>query len=242
MQLGMMGTLLLAMGIDFVGQLATFTAIIFVHNAFGATQDVAIDALAVSVLPEHERGAANGFMFAGASIGQTIGGSGVLFLTAVMPFASTYLFVVATIVAITLFVVVPLRETAGPRLSAGARAARNVGRELAVFVRDAWRAFTGSRAALVGVVYAAAAGGRLRAQPRPAIEPRRRARPRRQPGRAAESLHDADFRAGVHLRRLAVRPLRATLDALSLRRSSPLRRLSGSPGRCGRRAGSCRST
>ena len=36
-------------------------------------------------------------MFAGASIGQTIGGSGVLFLTAVMPFQSTYLFVVATI-------------------------------------------------------------------------------------------------------------------------------------------------
>ena len=56
--------------------------------------DVAIDALAVSVLPEDERGTANGFMFAGASIGQTIGGSGVLFLTAAMPFQSTYLFVV----------------------------------------------------------------------------------------------------------------------------------------------------
>ncbi len=159
MQIGMMATLLVAMGVDFVGQLKLFTAIIFLHNAFAATMDVAIDALAVSVLPEEERGSANGFMFAGASIGQTIGGSGVLFLTAAMPFQSTYLFVVATILAITLFVVLPLREKARPALSEQARAARNVVRELAVFVRDAWRAFTGSRAALVGVLYAVLPAG-----------------------------------------------------------------------------------
>jgi len=41
-----------------------------VHNAFAATQDVAIDALAVDVLRQDERGLANGFMFAGASIGR----------------------------------------------------------------------------------------------------------------------------------------------------------------------------
>ena len=159
MQVGMMATLLLAMGIDFVGQLSLFTAIIFLHNAFAATMDVAIDALAVSVLPDDERGTANGFMFAGASIGQAIGGSGVLFLTAVMPFQSTYVFTAATILAITLFVVLPLRETARAPLSESARAARNVGRELAVFVRDAWRAFTGSRAALVGVLFAVLPAG-----------------------------------------------------------------------------------
>ena len=154
MQLGMCATLLAAMGVDFVGQIGLFTAIIFLHNAFGATQDVAIDALAVSVLPEEERGSTNGFMFAGASIGQTIGGSGVLFLTGVMPFASTYLFVVATIFAITLFVVVPLREKAMSVAEAQARKASTIGRELGRFVRDAWTAFTGSRAALVGVVAA----------------------------------------------------------------------------------------
>ncbi len=160
MQVGMMATLLAAMGVDFVGQLTLFTAIIFLHNAFGATMDVAIDALAVSALPEDERGTANGFMFAGASIGQTIGGSGVLFLTgAGMPFASTYLFVVAAILAITVFVVLPLREKARPALSESARAARNVGRELLNFVVNAWRAFTGSRAALVGVLYAVLPAG-----------------------------------------------------------------------------------
>ncbi len=154
MQLGMVGTVLIAMNVDFVGQLSLFTAIIFLHNAFAATMDVAIDALAVNVLPEDERGAANGFMFAGASIGQTIGGSGVLFLIAFMPFASTYFFVAASILAITVFVVLPLRERAVPLVEGEVRAVRNIGRELSNFVRDAWRAFTGSRAALVGVVAA----------------------------------------------------------------------------------------
>ncbi|HEY2189202.1 MAG TPA: MFS transporter [Caldimonas sp.] len=154
MQLGMIGTLLIAMGIDFVGQIGLFTAIIFLHNAFGATQDVAIDALAVGVLPEDERGSANGFMFAGASIGQAIGGSGVLFLTSVMPFASTYVFVCATIFAITALVVLPLREKAMTVAQAQARAASTIGRELARFGREAWTSFTGSRAALIGVLAA----------------------------------------------------------------------------------------
>ncbi|MEP6941703.1 MAG: MFS transporter, partial [Betaproteobacteria bacterium] len=82
MQIGMMATILFAMPINFATQIGLFSAIIFLHNAFAATMDVAIDAMAVNVLPEHERGTANGFMFAGASIGQTIGGSGVLFLMA----------------------------------------------------------------------------------------------------------------------------------------------------------------
>jgi MFS family permease len=154
MQLGMVATVMAAMNVDFVGQLSLFTAIIFLHNAFAATMDVAIDALAVNVLPEDERGSANGFMFAGASIGQAIGGSGVLFLTAMMPFASTYFFVAASILAITVFVVLPLREKPIVRAPGEALPSRDIGRELVTFVREAWRAFTGSRAALVGVVAA----------------------------------------------------------------------------------------
>jgi len=152
MQLGMIATLLVAMGIDFVGQLGLFTAVLLVHNVFSATQDVAIDALAVAVLPEEERGSANGFMFAGASIGQTIGGSGVLFLSAVLPFQTTFLFVCAVIFAITVFVVLPLKERPTERVAGIARGGREVAAELVAFVRNAWRAFTGSRAALVGVL------------------------------------------------------------------------------------------
>jgi len=152
-QVGMMATLIFAMPIDYVAQIGLFTAVIFLHNAFGATQDVAIDALAVNVLPEHERGVANGFMFAGASIGQAVGGSGVLFLTAVMPFGSTYIFVAGTILLVTIFVVLPLKEPAGPaRVPTDKGPVAAVAADLARFVREAWRAFTGSRPALVGVV------------------------------------------------------------------------------------------
>jgi len=155
MQLGMVATLLIAMPVNFVSQLGLFTAIIFLHNAFAATMDVAIDALAVGVLPESERGTANGFMFAGASIGQAIGGAGVLFLSGVVPFSTSYLLVMAAILCVTVFVVLPLKEPARapqPRPEGGAAAA--IGRELLAFVRDSWRAFTGSRPALVGLVVA----------------------------------------------------------------------------------------
>lgn len=155
MQLGMVGTLVIAMPVNFVTQLGLFTAIIFLHNAFAATMDVAIDALAVGVLPEPERGTANGFMFAGASIGQAIGGAGVLFLSAVLPFSTTYLFVMAAILAVTVFVVLPLNEPKrGPQPKAEGSAAAAIGSELLAFVHDAWRAFTGSRAAWVGLIVA----------------------------------------------------------------------------------------
>ena len=113
-QIGMMATLLIAMPLNLATEIGLLTLIILLHNAFSATQDVAIDALAVGVLPEHERGKANGFMFAGASVGQAIGGSGVLFLAEVVPFTATYWFVVGTILLVTVFVVLPLREPAGP--------------------------------------------------------------------------------------------------------------------------------
>ncbi len=155
MQLGMVATLMVALPVSPTAQLGLFTLIILVHNAFAATMDVAIDALAVNVLPEHERGVANGFMFAGASVGQAIGGSGVLFLAALVPFSTTYFFVAASILLVTVFVVLPLREPAGPpRPPSTASALARIGGDLARFVREAARAFTGSRAAKVGVVVA----------------------------------------------------------------------------------------
>jgi PAT family beta-lactamase induction signal transducer AmpG len=155
MQLGMMATLLVAMPVDFATKLGLFSLIIFAHNAFAATQDVAIDALAVNVLAEDERGTANGFMFAGASVGQAIGGAGVLFLAAWVPFRITYLFVVGAILLVTLFVVLPLKERPqATRAPSAQRPLARVASDLARFVRDAWRAFSGSRAARVGVVVA----------------------------------------------------------------------------------------
>src|SRR4051794_28758935 len=94
-------------------------------------------------------------MFAGASIGQAVGGAGVLFLTAVMPFSSTYIFVAGAILLVTIFVVLPLKEPKGPpRVVSEKSPFARVSAELAGFVKEAWRAFTGSRGALIGVVVA----------------------------------------------------------------------------------------
>ncbi len=154
-QLGMIATLLVALPVDFSTDVRLFTLLIIVHNIFGATQDVAIDALAISVLQEDERGTANGFMFAGAYAGQAIGGSGVLYLSGVVPFRTTYLFVMGAIALVTIFVALPLREQPGPpRPRAQGSAAARIGRDIARFVADAYRAFTGTRSALVGVLFA----------------------------------------------------------------------------------------
>ncbi len=160
MQLGMMLTLLVAMRVDFASQLKLFTMIVFVHNMFGATQDVAIDALAVNVLPESERGTANGFMFSGSYLGMAIGGSGVLFLTPLIGFSNTFMVVAAWIACITVFVVLPLREPAPePRVPSTTSALLQVAREIRTFVVDAGRAFIGTRAAFVGVIFAILPGG-----------------------------------------------------------------------------------
>jgi PAT family beta-lactamase induction signal transducer AmpG len=154
-QMGLVATLLIAIPINFTAEIKLFTALMFLANSFGATQDVAIDALAVNVLPEHERGTANGFMFGGAYVGQAIGGSAVLFLSQVIPFRTTYFFVAGMIFLVTLFVALPLQEPASPpRPSVIGSKLRAVGNEIGTFVKDAWSAFTGTRAAFLGLIFA----------------------------------------------------------------------------------------
>lgn len=51
--------------------------LIFLHNCFNAMQDVAVDALAVDLLDEEERGRANGLMYGSKYLGGAIGGAGM---------------------------------------------------------------------------------------------------------------------------------------------------------------------
>lgn len=155
MQVLMIVTLMIAYPVDFVGQLPLFTAIIFCHNLFAATMDVAVDALAVNVLPARERGVANGVMFGGAYVGIALGGSGVLFLAPAVGFKATYFAVASLILLVLLFISLPLREE--PRVGvAPATKSRlaAVGGELARFVRDSMAAFLGSRGAFLGLLFA----------------------------------------------------------------------------------------
>ena len=155
MQCLMVASLMAALPVNFSADLKLFTLLILIHNAFGATQDVAIDALAVNTLREDERGLANGLMFGGAYLGQTIGGSGVLFLTPHVGFANTYFFVAAWILAVTLLVALPMKEPPGPpRPAAQGSGVASAAREIRQFAVDSFRAFTGSRGAFMGVVIA----------------------------------------------------------------------------------------
>ncbi len=158
MALTLMSTVLL----DLPQQLGLFTIILLVHNTFGAMQDVAIDALACSTLQEDERGLANGMMFAGAMIGSMVGGSGALFLSGWTGFQPTFFFVAGCILAVTVFVVLPMKEAAGPARTVvvGSKLAQ-AGREMRAFAIDSFRSFLGSSGAFGGLLFALLPAGAM---------------------------------------------------------------------------------
>ena len=160
-QIMLVVTLLACMGLELPAQLGVLTAVLLVHNSFAAMQDVAIDALAVNTLHEDERGLANGVMFGGAAIGSAVGGSGVLFLMPAIGLKGGFVFVAACIAAVTVFIVLPMREgatAAAERRRAGtASAAREIGR----FSVEAFRSFLGTRGAFAGLAFALLPAGAM---------------------------------------------------------------------------------
>jgi PAT family beta-lactamase induction signal transducer AmpG len=107
----------------------------------------------VNTLREDERGLANGLMFGGASLGQTVGGSGVLFLSAYTGFQPTFLFVAASILLVTLFVVLPMREPLSERVQAAGPRLKAAMAEMKAFAVDAFRSFVGRRGAFAGLFF-----------------------------------------------------------------------------------------
>lgn len=99
----------------FVG-LALFSTVLLAHNIFAASQDVAIDALACTTLTEHERGTANGLMFAGAQVGSAIGGSGVLYLKGWLGFSTASLLAPLVLIGILGMVILLIYEHAMPAI------------------------------------------------------------------------------------------------------------------------------
>jgi PAT family beta-lactamase induction signal transducer AmpG len=159
MALTLMSTVLLKLP----EQLALFTIILLLHNTFGAMQDVAIDALAVNSLGEQERGLANGLMFAGAAIGQAIGGAGVLYLSTYTGFQPTFFFVAACILAVTLFVALPMREApaATRAIAAGASRWAQAAGQMRDFAVESFRSFLGTRGAYLGLAFALLPSGAM---------------------------------------------------------------------------------
>ncbi len=122
---------------------------IFVHNCFGAMQDVAVDALAVDLLHEDERGRANGLMYGSKYLGGAIGGAGLAHVIAAHGMRSALLVQTALLCAIGLL---PLLLREGERVGRAVEASEK--RILELFV-DLRRAFS-LRATAVGALLALA--------------------------------------------------------------------------------------
>ncbi|GJM44279.1 MAG: signal transducer AmpG-like protein [Gemmatimonadota bacterium] len=141
--IGMILTMALLLVFDPSKNFQLLTIVMVIHNVFSATQDVAIDALAVDVLEEEERGVANGFMFGGQVLGQTIGGSGALYVTSAFGFEWSYAVVLGSLALILFFVTFRIREaptlaqTAPPR----GRILRESAARLKIFGRDLFDGF-----------------------------------------------------------------------------------------------------
>lgn len=112
----------LAVVVDPLAQLTLVIALAFLVNTFAAVQDVAVDGMAIDVLPETERGRANAFM----AFGQVAGFSSFSALSGVL--LTHYGLAVAAIVAaltvgVVFALVTSLRERPGERLLPWSRGA-----------------------------------------------------------------------------------------------------------------------
>ena len=155
----MMAVTLLAMVFldDLTASISTLAWMIFVHNCFNSLQDVAVDALAVDLLTDEERGKVNGYMWAAKWAGIGVGGAGTgLVLAAVGLQGALGL----QVIVLLLIMLLPLmiRERPGERLfpwSSGGAAVQRVMTGATVstmgLLRDLKRAFS-LRAPLLGAV------------------------------------------------------------------------------------------
>ena len=87
----MMLTLLALLWLDMASNFMVLLGLIVFHNIFAATQDVAIDSLAISSLKADELSRGNGFMFGGQYFGIALGGAGAIALFGLIGFNMTLL-------------------------------------------------------------------------------------------------------------------------------------------------------
>ena len=99
-----MGLSLLALYfVDPVEQLSLISGLLFLHNSAAALQDVAVDALAVDILPEDERGRANSIMWAAKSLGVALGGGGGTVIAGQFGWGTLFITLALAVWAIMLF-------------------------------------------------------------------------------------------------------------------------------------------
>lgn len=113
-QMMMILTMAVLLFTDLTANISLLISLTILHNIFAATQDVAIDAMAVRVLPEEEIGTANGLMFGAQYVGIALGGSGALFITGLLSFPWAFAYLLTAMSLVLTFVTLPLIEPPSP--------------------------------------------------------------------------------------------------------------------------------
>jgi PAT family beta-lactamase induction signal transducer AmpG len=152
----MVVTLLIAAMVDFKAHFELLLAMVVLNNVFCATQDVAIDSLAVSTLQPDERGRANGFMFGGQYLGIALGGGGAMFINGTFGFEAALAGVAGLLLLNLLFVLMYVRDPhvvpVSPRQPG---ALRRLAGTLVSFVKEVYSSFWQSgRGPRIGVAFA----------------------------------------------------------------------------------------
>jgi PAT family beta-lactamase induction signal transducer AmpG len=111
---------------DLTAEIQMLAWMILIHTVFNALQDVSVDALAVDLLGDSERGVANGLMYGSKYIGGLIGGYGMASVVASSGLRSALLIQTIILVAI-MFVPLLVKE----RANEAATTPTLVGREIA---------------------------------------------------------------------------------------------------------------
>lgn len=121
-QLVMAATLLALLPLDPTRDLTVIGAILLVHMMFAALQDVAVDGMAVDLLPAAERGLGNGIMIAAKAVGIACGGGGATLLALRIGWPAVFLIIGLMTLLISLVVLV-VREHRSDAAAAEAAAA-----------------------------------------------------------------------------------------------------------------------
>lgn len=139
----MIVTLIVTALIDFTEQFNLLLWMIVLNNFFCATQDVAIDSLAVSSLRDDERATGNGFMFGGQYLGIALGGGGAIFVSGLWEFEASLVYVSVLLLANLMFCLSfiedPLAGQRSPPRSVGAL--RHFSGVLGEFLRNLYTGF-----------------------------------------------------------------------------------------------------
>jgi MFS transporter, PAT family, beta-lactamase induction signal transducer AmpG len=152
----MIVTLMVVAKIDFVANFELLLVMIVLNNIFCATQDIAIDSLAVHALKENERGRGNGFMFGGQYLGITLGGGAAIWVYGQYSFDVALAYISGLMAMNLLFGVFFVRD---PHANPAARKESDVLRKLVAnmtsFVKITYASFWKSgRGPIVGVAFA----------------------------------------------------------------------------------------